>query len=650
MSDSVGIAASHAPNRRAAFPARQMLAVALAALAVRAIFILQWQSLPYADSPLVDAKVHEAWAAEILGGHPIRAEAFYQSPFYPYFLAAVYAVFGHHPALVLWIQAAAGAAACVVLGLVADLCFGAQAGLLAGLAAALYAPYVFHGALLGKEPWVILGLACACWLALRAAAPQAHRREAFLCGLALGFTALSRGNVLFLVPVVPVWWLFTETPKRPARALLFCLGVALPILPATIHNYAASRDFVLVNYTGGYTVFMGSNPEATGTGTSPLGIPSEPHAEEAAIRRIAEKEAGRPLKPSEVSSWWAAKGMAFARENSGAWTVLVWKRFRLFWSGYEAPDTYDQQFVAKKFGTAVDALPGFAAISVLGLPGLLLLRRRDRPARLLAWLAAGYVIPVVVLFYVCDRYRLPATVFLIPAAAGMLSRLVETLRRRQLREAAVLLGAAVPAAVLAWGPSGYPLPPGEMEARAFSQLGAIHQRRARLDEAMECYRQAIALDPMLAEARNNFGTALHARGRAEEAMAEYREALRLRPAYAEAHVNLGLALAEREATDEAAMHYRTALETDPGSAEAHDNWGGLLLRQGRIEEAELHFRAAIGLAPGSAQSRSNLGVALARQGRLAEAIAECRAALEADPESALARDNLRILLELGGGH
>ena len=58
---------------------------------------------------------------------------------------------------------------------------------------------------------------------------------------------------------------------------------------------------------------------------------------------------------------------------------------------------------------------------------------------------------------------------------------------------------------------------------------ALHGIRARLDEAIAEFREAIRLKPDYAEAHNNLGIALKAQGKLDEAIAEYRAAIRLKP-------------------------------------------------------------------------------------------------------------------------
>ena len=66
-----------------------------------------------------------------------------------------------------------------------------------------------------------------------------------------------------------------------------------------------------------------------------------------------------------------------------------------------------------------------------------------------------------------------------------------------------------------------------------------------MDEAVTEYREAIRLNPDVAEVHYNFGIALRTIGRLDEAIAENREAIRLNKGFAEAHCNLGNYLCEK---------------------------------------------------------------------------------------------------------
>jgi tetratricopeptide (TPR) repeat protein len=110
------------------------------------------------------------------------------------------------------------------------------------------------------------------------------------------------------------------------------------------------------------------------------------------------------------------------------------------------------------------------------------------------------------------------------------------------------------------------------------------------EEAMAAYRQALEIDPGLAEAHVNLGRLLHERGDAAEAERHYRLALAVRPEDATAVFNLGVALQDLDRLAEAAEAYEKALEIDRSLADAHYNLAGLYERLGQPEAAFRHLR------------------------------------------------------------
>ena len=330
----------------------------------------------------------------------------------------------------------------------------------AGVMAAFYRPFLFQGVFFLKETWLILALSLFVLAALRLEAARL-RRDAFWSGLALGLAALSKGNVLLLAPVLPAALLLRK-PARPGPGLaaVFLLGLALPILPATLHNYEASRDFVLINYTSGFSFFIGNNPESNGSTHYPLKVSSQPLEEEKQSTALAEAESGRTLRPSEVSRFYARKGLAFIRQEPGRWLRLTVFKFMLFWNKYELPDNYDLSFIQAHTKTLLSwPLFSFQWVASFAATGLVLLKG-GRSLRVLG----GLYMLSVVLTYVTDRYRLPMAVFLIPFAAGMLAELVRAEPDR-LSQAAFLCG------------------------------GAAAEKAGKKDEASTIYRAGLELHP-----------------------------------------------------------------------------------------------------------------------------------------------------------
>jgi protein O-GlcNAc transferase len=84
---------------------------------------------------------------------------------------------------------------------------------------------------------------------------------------------------------------------------------------------------------------------------------------------------------------------------------------------------------------------------------------------------------------------------------------------------------------------------------AHTNLGNLLREDAKLAEAMECYRAALASRPDSAETLNNLALCLADTGKLDEAESAYRAALALRPRLAEARSNLLFCLCYRDDLD-----------------------------------------------------------------------------------------------------
>jgi Flp pilus assembly protein TadD len=157
-----------------------------------------------------------------------------------------------------------------------------------------------------------------------------------------------------------------------------------------------------------------------------------------------------------------------------------------------------------------------------------------------------------------------------------------------------------------------------VDAEALFHEGVRLMTAGAAQAAEDCFRQATAAAPDLAEAHVNLAYLQDQRGARGEAEASYRRALVLNPAVVEAWLNLGGLLAMQKRLDEAEAAYRKALALQPDNAQVWSNLGALYACVQRDQEAETCCRQAIALAPQRAKARFNLSYLLLRQGRYEE--------------------------------
>ncbi|MFA5161941.1 MAG: glycosyltransferase family 39 protein [Elusimicrobiales bacterium] len=584
-----------------AFLGRHWLAaIFLLALALRLLFLLQWRQTPYYPFPVVDAWVHQQWARDILSGHFIRDKAFYQSPFYPYLLAGVFKIFGANQIYMLLIQAFISAASAVIIALAALRCFGKKAGVTAGIMCAVYVPFIMYSAVLLKETWVIFSFSLLSLLALRVLDTG---RGVFLCGLCGGWAALSRGNILPALAVIPAFWLLRGPVLKPAKTIaLFFLGIALPVLPATLHNYIASRDFVLINYTGGFVFYIGNNGTAIGAMDYPDGISSAPLLEEAQSSAAACQESGRLLKPSEISSFWFRKGLRFIKEHPLDWLKLTARKTYIYFNHFEPPDMYNLAFVAENFRTLLGwPLPGFLFACSAGLLGICLLWDWNRRSAMLAALAVLYSASVIATS-VMERYRLPALVFLLIFAGGALARLTEAGFWRNIPGRR--LAAALPLLILLWLPPF--LNPRPVEAQSWSQLSVIYAVQHKDDLSLDALRRAFDADParVTAEAVINGALISDRLGYKTQARSIYDAGIKFYPDNADLYLDKGALLFEIGEREEAVSLMETAARLDPQSETARKNLFLAYAAMGDKKRALRNGLEAVRLSPGNTELKA----------------------------------------------
>jgi tetratricopeptide (TPR) repeat protein len=157
--------------------------------------------------------------------------------------------------------------------------------------------------------------------------------------------------------------------------------------------------------------------------------------------------------------------------------------------------------------------------------------------------------------------------------------------------------------------------------------GLLHERAGRFEEAVECFRKALAGRDDLAALHSGLGRALHASGLPLPAVTSFERAVALDPGSPETRSDMAAALIDLERYDEASIVVRFALQLHP---EAPDivgslmgNLGSALAGLGRHEEAGACYRNALKLPAGPAVIARlflNLGRNLRRQERFDEAL------------------------------
>lgn len=486
------------------------------AFAIRLVAVSQYEAAhPNADHPPIDEASYDGWAREIAGGDWFGEEAFFQEPLYPYALGALYAVAGpeRHPARV--VQCALWAATALLSGLLARRLFGRAAGILAGLAIALYGPGMLFPSYLLKEN-LLLPVFTLLAIALVG-------RAWFWVGVLAGLGALLRGNLLVMIPLL-VLWPFLGAPRVPSirSGALVLVGAACILLPVALRNARVGGEFLLTTSGAGTNLYGGNNLENPyGRATEFSFVRGIPEHEAGDWRREAERRTARALDPGEVSAFWRDEALKSFREHPREHIVILWNKLRLALGRYEVPDNHFLPWDARYVSVARAPWPWFGVLGTLGLAGVALFlldgRRGKRaiafpiPADFAAidrgaagevvLLGAAYV-ATVVLTVVSDRARLPIVPLLAPFAAWTILWAWRAIRRRQ-QDALVRLAIAV--AVAALPVYSRVLPASEVAEdfaeRDFNLAVQLHREGGRAREARAIAERLVREHPSSARAK-----------------------------------------------------------------------------------------------------------------------------------------------------
>lgn len=579
-----------------------------AAFLVRLAYLYQIENLPFFYHLVGDAKSYWEWSGRIASGDWLGAEAFYQAPAYPYFLALVRAVVGDDLWRVRVVQIALGSIACGLLALAGRRFISPRAGLWSGAIMALYGPAVFFDGLIQKANLSPLLMAAVLgllgWRSTHRGRSGYRAWTALVAGVLLGLLALTTEQALLLLPVVLVWCSMGASgggsslgekigshgkdggdkprgsPGRFMPALVLLLGCGVVLGAVAWRNHRVGGVWAITTVQAGPNFYIGNHEGATGRY-----VPLRPGRETPEFERrdaveLAQASAGVPLSASEVSSYWFRRAWAFIRHQPMRWLRMIAYKWALVWNAYEIPDT-ESHTLYSHFSWLLGVcgkLNHFGVLCPLAAAGIVVTAPRWRALwmlyAMLFVLAAG-----VAAFYVFGRYRFPLVPVLAlfaGAGAAEIYRLVQSRAWRggdKPRRSVVMLIVVV---LVALATNLRINPEARLDAMAYANLGAVLGQQGSYDSAIYFLNKAVQGAPDSVEAHFNLGMARRLSGDREGALRSFRHVQAIDPQRMEVDFQLGRLYEESGQADDAVRHYQRALEIDAKDEEARARLQGLL--------------------------------------------------------------------------
>ena len=159
-------------------------------------------------------------------------------------------------------------------------------------------------------------------------------------------------------------------------------------------------------------------------------------------------------------------------------------------------------------------------------------------------------------------------------------------------------------------------PAGTPPARVFDAVGVWFAGNGDLKCAVAAFKQALRLEPRLAEAHFDLGLVRQSQQQPEAAISEFRLALEDDPALLVAHCALGSTLVD---STEAEAEFQKALEGDPQLVCALDGMAQVLAKEKRYDAAIEYWRKALGIQPDAADMQIALAAAIYKSAKARQA-------------------------------
>lgn len=426
-----------------------------------------------------------------------------RAPGLPLFLAPTFAAFGPRIEIALVFQVCVSVLMVALTYAVARRAFGKSAGLwamglmaIAPIFASTAGSFVLTETLFSF--WILLFI----YLFWRWSGEGMTLPRAFAAGLVLGYAALVRPTGVYFVVIAALWFLYVHRGRwlwALPRIAVLAAGMFTLVLPYTVRNYIVYNRVMLIDSTGGWTMWRDHRVPNDDFWTTLPTIQNPADRDRYALQRGIENIIANPVYQIGVQG--AANLAATMRPELDSYARGA---------GYLNDAMVDDPTLPLVFLN-----DGFyLLVVILGIGGILVTWKRGEALRrtpLLWWLA--YFLLIVFVYHTQSRFRPHYTFVLIVFAGAALAQGRALWKRMSPAARASWIGASALALALSYSPLLFPL---------FRSEYYLAQAQGR-DVALA--QQAIAAFPESLRAHDTLGDAYRRAGDFPNALAAYNAAL-----------------------------------------------------------------------------------------------------------------------------
>jgi tetratricopeptide (TPR) repeat protein len=614
------------------------------AFGIRLIYLYQISDSPLLEVLLIDSHYYDQTGLKVALGQGTEERVFFMNPYYTYYLALIYTLFGHSWVAALFVQAVMGTVSCALIYGIGRLLVSSDVGLIGAALAALYGTFVFYdGALLTANPIVfynLIGLYCLLlW--------KDKQKLVYLIasGIALGFSTTGRGLILMFVVLLPLWFYLQNQHYRTVLTnwVYVLIGVFCILVPVGLRNWSIGGEFAMTPSGTSQNFYIGNHPGATGIYKNADFLTSaEPQHEFGDYYREAQKRAGKTLTHDEAATFWISEGFRYIFSNPKDYIKLQIQKTYLFWNRTEAPNNLSYYF-AHDFAPILHFLIiGWGIIAPLGIVGLFLLAR-TRPPYLLYFYLGAYL-SACFIFFVTAEYRLPIAPVLMLGAAYLISIWYTQWKAGNKTH---IIKPAIVALLLAI-PINYQTTFAQNLTRKridYFNFGNLYSRADNLQKAEYMYRKTLAIDPAFSAAHRALAELYQKQGNIQAMVTENRQVQLLEGGLNASADPLQIALEafSNHQYETALEHFQTIIQNGTARPEHLNNIGLCHYRLDQFQQAEQAYQKALEQQPNYARAHFNLALLDMKTNRLSEAELALKQTLSLEPNNHKARYRLAEL-------
>lgn len=373
-----------------------------------------------------DALTYDIIASNIMTGHGFSRDGITPTtlyPLFPFFLAGIYATFGHTIFLAQILLAGFLAITCVIIFAIGRLVFNERVGFLTAIFLACYPPFIALSRIMYAEPLFIVFQYISILLIILFFI-QPRLLLLFLCGVSLGLANLAKPYTLYIPLITAIFFFYAYTLKKAlGYCVVICLGFCLAMLPWIIHNYKVYGEFRPVSF---FAIKHGKIVKVDMAATYDKNLAKtnlEKFQKKVLKKNYGITESDDSVKPTNniIVTFTRHFGSDATGDPKNAFELIRMMFITSYGDvldmGIPFKTFAEQPHLQKKYKyfLFIKILLIFASllISILGMLGTLMHFLKKSPAAFLAWIFWAYTIFFIIWTFsykqvgICGRYGLP---------------------------------------------------------------------------------------------------------------------------------------------------------------------------------------------------------------------------------------------------